>query len=392
MEKTIKLYYEDVHKTDFSAKVLECIQQADGTFEIVLDQTAFFPEEGGQKADSGRIAAGSSDIGPMEILDVRIRNDIIYHKTAVGLPAGMMITGQVNWEKRFDFMQQHTGEHLLSGLVHKYYGFHNVGFHLGEEEVTLDFDGILTLEQLRVLEREVNRAIALNLPVLIRYPSREELARLEYRSKIEIQGAVRIVEIPAYDVCACCAPHVDSTGQIGLLKVTGVQKHRGGVRINILCGTRALNDYTEKQNSVSSISVQLSAKPEMIADAVARLKEENLRQKNRMITLQQQFLQLRLSQIPEKQEDIVLFFEDLDTPAMRDTVNALCETHPGYCAVFTGNDEEGYRYILGSLKKNCKNVSGLLSDRFGAKGGGSERMIQGSLQAGEKAITEAILS
>lgn len=392
MEKTLKLYYEDVHQTDFSAKVLDCSRQADGTFEIVLDQTAFFPEEGGQNADSGWISAGGSADDIMKILDVQIRNDVIYHKTAAGLPAGTMVTGQVNWEKRFDFMQQHSGEHLLSGLVHKYYGFHNVGFHLGEEEVTLDFDGILTLEQLRSLEKEVNRAITLNLPVLICYPSKEELSRLEYRSKIEIPGAVRIVEIPDYDVCACCAPHVDATGQIGLLKVTGVQKHRGGIRVNILCGTRALHDYTEKQNSVSSISVQLSAKPEAVADAVARLKEENLRQKNRMITLQQQFLQLRLSQIPSEQENVILFFEDLDTPAMRDTVNTLCETHPGYCAVFTGNDENGYRYILGSLKKNCKDASRLLSEKLAAKGGGSERMIQGSLQACEKIISEVIMS
>lgn len=386
MEKTLKLYYEDIHKTDFSAKVLDCINLADGTFEIILDQTAFFPEEGGQKADSGRITASRNEDSPMEILDVQIRDDIIYHKTAAGLPAGTVVTGQVNWQKRFDFMQQHTGEHLLSGLVHTYYGFRNVGFHLGEEEVTLDFDGILTLEQLRVLEQEVNRAIALNLPVLIRYPSNEELACLEYRSKIEILDAVRIVEIPGYDVCACCAPHVDFTGQIGLLKVTGVQKHRGGVRINILCGTRALQDYTEKQNSVSSISVQLSAKSEMIADAVARLKEENLRQKNRMIALQQQFLQLQLSQVPVEQEDVVLFFDDLDTPAMRDTVNTLCETHPGYCAVFTGNDTDGYRYILGSLHQNCREAAALLSEKLGAKGGGSERMVQGRLKASREKI------
>ena len=240
---------------------------------------------------------------------------------------------------------------------------------------------MLTLEELRKIEVEANQAIALDLPVLISFPAKKDLETLEYRSKIEIEGAVRIVEFPGYDVCACCAPHVDTTGQIGLVKITNVQKHRGGIRVNILCGNRAIADYTQKQDSVSSISVQLSAKPEAVADAVARLKEENFKQKTRMIALQQQLLQLQLSVIPSEQEHVALFFEDLDTPAMRDAVNTLCETHKGYCAVFKGSDEDGYQYILGSLHKNCKEASAELTAKFSARGGGSEKMVQGSLNA-----------
>ncbi len=390
---TEKIFYENPHKTEFNATVISCTPTEDGKFLIVLDRTAFFPEEGGQNADSGflyKVNLSPSDNltdssgnapGAFPVLDVQIKKDVIYHKLAAAFEPGEQVKGCVDWEKRFDYMQQHSGEHLISGLVNRRYGYHNVGFHLGDEEVTLDFDGVLTLEELREIEAEANRAITSNIPVRIYFPSKEELAVLDYRSKIEIEGAVRIVEFPGYDVCACCAPHVDTTGQIGLVKVTNVMKHRGGVRVNILCGSRALADYTEKQNSVSSISVQLSAKPEAVADAVARLKEENLKQKNRMIALQRQLLQFQLAAIPAEQENVFLFFEDLDTPAMRDAVNTLCETHTGYCAVFTGNDSDGYQYILGSLHQNCKEASALLAQKFAARGGGSERMVQGSVKA-----------
>lgn len=378
---TQKLFYEDPHQTDFTASVLSCTPSEDGNYIITLDRTAFFPEEGGQNADSGTI-------NDLTVLDVQIQDDVIYHTVAESFAPGDTVNGHVDWNKRFDYMQQHSGEHLISGLVNRYYGYHNVGFHLGDEEVTLDFDGVLTLEELRKIEAEANHAIALDLPVKISFPSKEELDILEYRSKIEIEGDVRIVKFPGYDVCACCAPHVDTTGQIGLVKITNVQKHRGGVRVNILCGNRAIADYTQKQDSVSSISVQLSAKPEAVADAVSRLKEENFKQKNRMIALQQQLLQLQLSVIPSEQKNVALFFEDLDTPAMRDAVNTLCETHQGYCAVFKGSDEDGYQYILGSLHKNCKEASTELTTKFSARGGGSERMVQGSLMAAKEEIED----
>lgn len=388
MNKTKKLYYEDVHQTEFEAVVVACQETAEGTFEVVLDQTAFFPEEGGQNADSGWIAEKTPSARSLEVLDVQIRDETIVHTLGCPLKAGVKVTGEVNWQKRFDYMQQHSGEHLISGLVNRHYGYNNVGFHLGDEEVTLDFDGILTLEELRRIEAEANQAVARDIPVFIHFPPKEELTAMCYRSKIELEGEVRIVEFPGYDVCACCAPHVDSTGQIGLIKVTGVGKHRGGVRVNILCGTRALADYTKKQDSVSSISVLLSAKPEAVADAVKRLQEENLRQKNRMIALQQQLLTLQLDKIPKEQENVLLFFEDLDTPAMRNAVNTLCETHDGYCGVFTGNDQDGYQYILGSRTKNCRTASALLTEKFAARGGGSERMVQGSLKASKENIQD----
>lgn len=376
---TEKLFYTDVHTTSFTASVLSCEKADDGSFSIVLDRTAFFPEEGGQKADRGTL-----DQEP--VLDVRIKEDTIYHKLAVPLTPGSCVTGEVDWDRRFDFMQQHTGEHIISGLVQSRYGFHNVGFHLGDEEVTLDFDGVLTLTQLRGIEQEANAIITQNLPVLISFPTSDELALLSYRSKIEIEGDVRIVEIPGCDICACCAPHLDFTGQIGLIKITAVQKHRGGIRVNILCGRRAIADYTQKQDSVFAISVLLSAKPDSVAGFTSRLKEENQKQKNRLIAMQKQLLEFQIQAVPKDQEDVLLFLEDLDTPAMRSAVNLLCAKRSGYCAVFVGNDETGYSYILGSQRKDCLAARQLLSDRLNAKGGGSERMIQGSLKASQAAV------
>lgn len=376
---TEKIFYSDPHITQFNAKVLTCEPQKDQIFRITLDKTAFFPEAGGQNADLGTI-------NNLPVIDVQIENDIIYHFIKSPLLVGSTVTGQVNWEQRFDYMQQHSGEHLMSGLILHHYGFNNVGFHLSDEEVTLDVDGILTLKELRDIELEANEAIYKNLPIKISFPSPNALKQIDYRSKIAIEGSVRIVEIPEYDICACCAPHVDTTGQIGLIKVTNIMKHRGGTRINILCGKRALHDYSSKQDSVSSVSIMLSSKPQSISNAVERLKEENAKQKNRIIFLQQQLLDVQIKQIPSEVDNVSLFFEVLDSIAMRNAVNALCEMHRGYCSIFTGNDMNGYHFIIGSLNKDCKFLSNLLAEHLNTKSGGSLQMIQGHCSATKERI------
>ena len=259
-----KIFYSDTHILNFEATVWEChTDEKNRGYWIVLDRTAFFPEEGGQPADTGTLNG-------FPVLDVQIKDDVIYHLIEHPLQIGTNTKGYIDWDRRFDFMQQHSGEHIISGLLKKHYGFTNVGFHLGLTEVTLDFDGVITMEQLREIEKEANRIVWKNLPVYATFPSKEELETLEYRSKIEIEGDVRIVEIPGVDVCACCAPHVDNTGEIGMIKIISVQNHRGGVRINILCGERAMNDYTAKQEATTAISILLSSKPELISEAVKR--------------------------------------------------------------------------------------------------------------------------
>lgn len=387
-----KLYYEDVHMTEFEATVTECIyDEKKKIYKIVLDQTAFFPEEGGQVADKGSLTftreMGLESI-QLSLLDAHIKNDIIYHYVEQEIPVGTRVKGSVDWAQRFDFMQQHSGEHIISGLVNKQYGFDNVGFHLGLQEVTLDFNGVLTLEQLREIETKANEAIWKNLPVNIEFPSSEALASLEYRSKLDLTENVRIVTIPGYDTCACCAPHVDTTGQIGMIKITGVQSHRGGIRVNILCGGRALQDYTVKQNNAAAISASLSVKQDLIADGVERLKEENFKQKEVVNRLQANMLKSLAENLPapEDSSHAILFVEPMDDIAIRNLINDLVPKYAGFVGVFWGNDTEGYRYIIGSLTKDCREIATILRVQFGAKGGGKAPMIQGNVVAKEEQL------
>lgn len=377
-----KLFYENINITDFTATVVSCEAAEDGKqYRVLLDATAFFPEEGGQSADKGTL-------NNLPILDVQIKNDLIYHYISEPLEPGTSVTGHVDWEQRFDFMQQHSGEHIVSGLVHERFGYNNVGFHLSLNEVTLDFDGELTPAQVCEIELRANEIIYRNLPVEITYPSKEELANLSYRSKIEIEGQVRIVTIPGVDVCACCAPHVAHTGEIGMIKITNCQSHRGGVRLNILCGARSLADYNKKQDSVTAVSVALSAKQDLISDAVLKVKEDLLRQQERINTLQAKYLELCISSLPSpaEAEHAILFVDKMDTIAIRNTVNTLVEKYTGYCGVFSGDEETGYSFIVGSKNKDCKELAQTFRNEFGAKCGGNTPMIQGSISAGKENI------
>jgi len=378
-----KLFYQDTHILDFTATILESLPDEEGRgCWLVLERTAFFPEEGGQIADKGTING-------LDVLDVQIKEDVIYHlinptgDTEESLLPGQEVKGHVDWEQRLDFMQQHSAEHILSGLLHKHYGFRNVGFHLSLNEVTMDFDKSISLEMLREIEKEANEIVYRNIPVKAYFPSKEELEQLDYRSKIEIHGDVRIVEIPGVDICACCAPHVDSTGQIGMIKITNVQSHRGGVRINILCGNRALADYTGKQDVFSALCALLSSKPELLTSNVKRVMDESLSWKEKSNGLAQQLLQLQLEALPapEVEKNPILFAELDNTIAVRNAVNKLCETYSGYCGIFTGNDTNGYQFIIGSAKADCRMLATEMRNSLEAKGGGSAAMIQGSVMS-----------
>lgn len=272
---------------------------------------------------------------------------------------------------------------MISGLLHSHFGLENVGFHLSDREVTLDMNGEVSLEQLRLIEQEANTYVWKNLPVNISWPTAEELASLNYRSKLALTENVRIVEIPDVDLCACCAPHVDTTGQIGLIKIVNVQSHRGGVRINILCGDRALADYTEKQDSVWAISSLLSAKQPEVAAAVARAKDESRLQKERANALQAELLNVQMDALPSPEEvhHVLLFVGELDAIALRNAVNTLTGKYSGYCGIFAGDDTNGYRFIVGSASCNCQELADRMRRELSAKGGGSAPMIQGNVTA-----------
>ena len=254
-------------------------------------------------------------------------------------------------------MQQHTGEYIVSGIVHARYGFNNVGFHLGTEDCTMDFDGEISKEALQEIELEANRAVWKNLTIEVSYPSKEELEELDYRSKIEIEGQVRIVSVPGYDICACCAPHVERTGEIGMIKLVNMQRYKGGVRVTMLCGSRALTDHQQKEESVKKISALLCAKDTEVAEAVEKLKEEQLDLKNQVSALKQKLLAYQAKEIDVTPELVKVFDSELSGNEPRELMNILLERGAKICAIFAGNDEEGYRYVIGSHSEDVRVIS-----------------------------------
>ena len=375
---TEKLFYENSYMKVFSASVLEC-EAAEEYWNIVLDQTAFFPEGGGQYADTGVLDEA-------KVLDVQEKNGVIIHKTDRPLKVGADVVGTLNWGERFMKMQQHTGEHIVSGLVHRRFGYNNVGFHLGSEDCTMDFNGEITKEELAEIEILANEAVAKNLEVLVTYPTDEELENLNYRSKKEIDGQVRIVAIPEYDVCACFAPHVVRTGEIGQIRLTNVQHYKGGVRVTMLCGFRALADYNKKSKSVKEISAQLCAKEDEVSEAVEHLKNEMAQLKIKNTLLQQEILRYR-AQYAEITDGIACLFEkDLDGDSPRILMNQVLEKECKLCAVFCGNDTDGYRYVIGSRSVDLRNIVKELNAVFSGRGGGKPEMVQGSLKGNEKEL------
>lgn len=375
---TEKLFYVDSHLSVFMAEVMECRPQKD-TFQVRLDRTAFFPEGGGQYADTGTL-------GPVRVLDVQESGEEIWHETDAPLTPGSTVTGRIDFDERFMKMQQHTGEHIVSGLVCKTFGYQNVGFHLGSEDCTMDFNGELTKEDLRGIEKKANEAVVKNLDVLVSFPSKEELKTLDYRSKIEIDGQVRIVTIPGYDVCACCAPHVKKTGEIGLIKLVNVQRYKGGARVTMLCGVRALADYDRKCTASRRISAALCAKEEEIADAVEHLKEECAAFKARLAQQQKQLLQYKAGETAQACGWPCLFEEDLEGDSARYLMNLVLERGHEVCAVFYGSDEAGYGYVIGSRGPDMRSLVKELNAEFQGRGGGRPEMVQGSLKGTRQAL------
>ena len=375
---TEKLFYTDSHLQEFTAEVVSC-RPCDNGYEAVLSRTAFSPEGGGQAADIGVIDG-------IRVYDVQEKGDQIFHYLEGELEEGKTVTGQIDWDKRFSRMQQHSGEHIVSGIVHARFGYDNVGFHLNDELCTLDLSGPLTKEELREVENAANEAVFANVPVQISYPSKEKLKTLDYRSKIEIDGQVRIVTIPGYDVCAGCAPHVYFTGEIGLIKLVQSQNYKGGIRITMLCGRRALKDYQQKEESVKAIMGSLSAKEELISEAVERVKEECTQLKSELAETRYQTLEAQAEKLPEGQKKVCIFDSKLSGNEPRELMNLVLKKGTEVCAVFAGNEESGYRYVIGSETEDVRPYSKILKEQFDGRGGGKPVMVQGSVNGSEEAI------
>lgn len=369
---TEKLYYSDGHLSRFTARVTSC-EKEDGTWAVKLDRSAFFPGGGGQEADEGVLS-------DMKLLGLREEGEDIVHLTPAPLEPGALVEGRIDWPLRFSRMQGHSGEHILSGTVHRLFGYDNVGFHMGEEAITIDFSGELSREDLSRAELEANRAIWRDVPVRTLLPTPGELAAMDYRSKKELTGQVRIVEIEGVDLCACCAPHVSHSGEVGLLKIIDSMRHRGGTRLTLLCGEAALLDYEALHENNAAVSAALSAKRLETGGAIARVMAEQEERRAELTKLKRELLQLKAAALRPTEGSICIFECDIDMITLRELVNAGSELAGKVCAGFAGTDGD-YKYIIGSrtvpLRARAKEINAAIDGR----GGGSDAMIQGTSRA-----------
>ena len=379
---TEKLYYADSHLSVFTAKVLACEQTKKG-FAVTLDRTAFFPEGGGQSADTGTL-------GGVRVLDAHERGGEVVHLCGAPLTVGENVEGRLDFEQRLRRMQNHSGEHIVSGLVHGRFGFDNVGFHMGADCMTIDFSGELSRDELKEIELKANETVRADLPIRAWFPGEAELAALDYRSKKELSGEVRVVEIPGVDRCACCAPHVSRTGEIGVVKILDSQRHRGGVRLSVVCGMDAVELFRAQQESVTEVSQLLSAKRGEIAGAVRRVLTEQQRMKERCDALSAALIARLAGEYAPTEGNLVLFDGLLDEIAQRELVNLLAEKCGGFAAVFCGSDAEGWRYIIGSRTRDLRAAARQINAAIDGRGGGRPEMITGRAAASRSEIESGL--
>ena len=369
---TEKLFYNDVRKAEFEATVVSCVKNKD-RYEVVLDGTYFYPEGGGQPADHGKIDDAN-------VFDVHDKDNEVVHYCDKEVECGKKVKAWVDMERRHRLMQQHSGEHIVSGLIHKHFGYDNVGFHMGSDCITIDFNGPLTADDLKLVEKEANEAIYRNFDTNIFYPSPEELEKLEYRSKKALEGDVRIVNFKDCDTCACCGLHVVKSGEIGIIKITGSQNYKGGTRVTMLAGKQAREDYAVKDSIVHGISNLLSAKPYETKEAVERLMKERNEIKEQLVAAKEQIFELKRDSVKEDETCAVFFEENMEPFELRLFAEMLLEKVPS-AAVFSGNDEEGYKYAVGSTKTDMSAFIKEANKALGGRGGGRGNIMQGAFTA-----------
>lgn len=377
---TIKLYENDSYIKDFTATVIAC-EEKNGAFLVVLDKTAFFPEGGGQDADKGKING-------IEVLDVQIKDDIIYHKLEKSLEIGSTVECEIDWGTRFSRMQNHTGEHIVSGVIHRTFGYNNVGFHMNDTLVTFDVDGPLNDEQIREVEIKANQAIYGNKSIKAIYPTAEELPDYDYRSKLDITEGVRLIEIEDTDLCACCAPHVARTGEVGIIKIVSYIPYKKGTRIEMLCGALALNDYMNVHNANKQIMNMLSAKRFETPVAVERIQTElsNARAESKKLSSELAMLKMEKH---IKDNKVCVFIDGASYDELRNCSNALIEEHE-FCYLFSNTDENNYIYVVSSKENNVRELVGELNKTFNGKGGGRDTYAQGKIVGTKEDILDFI--
>ena len=360
--KTVKLFDQDSYLRRFDAKVLSCEGSGD-IFKIILDKTCFFPEAGGQPSDTGSLNGAA-------VIDVQTEGDEIVHYSRSPFDAGETVSGEIDFDRRFAFMQNHSGEHIVSGIVHRLFGFQNVGFHLNEEFVTMDFDGILSKEQLEKVEYLANNAVWEDRKITAFYPSHEEIKNISFRQKSGIEGELRLVRIEGVDICACCAPHVASTGQIGIIKFLSSEKMRGGSRIYMKCGGYALKDYREKLDSVTKFQNEFSVKPDKVYEGFIAFKKtlDDLKCEN--LSLRKRLISLTADAITEK----VAFVEGFSMPELQKLGDLLYKNTGVTHTVFSG-DGDGHSLVICGEEKEVEELFSRAKQSLNLKGGGRNGLI-----------------
>ena len=381
--KTNKLFYADTGLREFCATVVDCFESKKG-YEIELDQTAFYPEGGGQAADRGTLNG-------IQVLHVHEDGERVLHLMEKPLTVGETVTGIIDYDHRFDLMQQHTGEHIVSGIINARYGHHNVGFHMGWDSITIDFDGMIPAEDLTEIERLANDAVYRNIPTHIWTPSPEELPHVPYRTKRELPWPVRIVQVPGYDSCACCGLHVERTGEIGLIKLFSMVKFRSGVRIEMLCGKRAFDFLSRSHEQNKLVSGAFSAKILETGEAAKKMNELLESQKRRIAELETVLFRAIAEGCTGK-GDTLLIRENLDSVGVRKLADLVADRCGGTAAVFSAAENGGFSYCLirkgGDLRTFNKEMTSALDGR----GGGKPECQMGTVRCTEKSILQHFVS
>ena len=385
MQPTQKYYEADAYRREADAVILAAEPDGRGGGKLALDGTVFYHEGGGQPADHGTLTL--PDGAPLTVTDVHEQGGVIWHRVDA-LPdtaaPGTAVTGRIDWAWRFDKMQQHTGEHILSGILHQMFGAENVGFHIGSDAVRMDTSVPISAEGLREAELAANRIVWQNVPVLITYPTREELARMTYRSKKEIEGQVRIVTIPGADVCACCGTHTAATGAVGQIKILAAENYKGGVRLSIVCGERALLAAQAMRQRQADIGALLSAKPSETAHAVHRVYDEYTALKFTHFGLCSELFDALAAQVAPS-ADAIRIVPGLDPDGLHRLAARLSEATTGLCAALTAN-EKGTGYCLAQAGGDVRALTKALNTALNGRGGGKPGICQGSCAAAPEQV------
>ncbi len=369
-----RLYYENQYIKEFTANVISCTE-GKGGFEVILDETAFFPEGGGQPGDTGFI-------GTAEVTDTVERGGEVIHICNIAVETGKTEC-KLDFEKRFANMQQHTGEHIFSGIQHSVCGFDNVGFHMGEHSITVDFNGQISAEELERIERLSNEAVYKNIPVESIYPTDEELEKYAYRSKKELEGQIRLTKIGDVDLCACCGTHVAYTGEVGIIKAVSMMNYKSGVRITLQIGRKAYEDYCEKNKSVYEISNLLKAKTDEITEAVERTLAKLHESAYAYSVLKKELFALKAK---DASGEKFLAFDDSGSADDARIFSDMLAEKVGIAAVFSGSDENGYKYAITARNTDVREIGKALNAACSGRGGGKPDMVQGSVAATREQI------